>query len=58
MKRRVKSVVTPGGDRLQYTFLRDTVNAPTVPDEEKILETLYGKPDENGIYGKPEDGEE
>lgn len=57
-KRRGKSVVTLGGDRLQYSFLRDTVNAPTVPDEEKILESLYGKPNENGVYGQSEDGEE
>lgn len=46
--------MTPGGDRLQYTFLRDTINAPTVPDEEKILEEKYGNPSPGGVYGAPE----
>ncbi|MER6891984.1 hypothetical protein [Streptomyces halstedii] len=31
---------------------------PSEPDEEAVLRSLYGPPDENGIYGAPAADEE
>lgn len=41
----------------QIGKLRDTVNGPTDPDEPEHLAEVFGPPDENGVYGAPDDVE-
>ncbi|MDF9813033.1 hypothetical protein [Streptomyces sp. SPB162] len=35
------------------SILRNTINGPTVDNEEDLLRQLFGEPNADGIYGGP-----
>lgn len=46
------SLTTP--NYLDASQLRETGNSPDVSYEEAALEALFGPPDADGVYGRPE----
>lgn len=42
----------------EHAKLIDTGNGPTVSYEESLLGEFYGKPDEDGVYGKGADDDD
>lgn len=43
--------------KVQHALIRDTGNGPTMDAEDEILRAKYGDPDEDGVYGKPEEND-
>lgn len=53
-----KDAKAPEIEKMSEVDQHPGVHAKSSPEEQDVLQELYGKPDENGIYGRPVDRDE